>query len=208
MNRMRNPVAIALVVVLAVLAGTVPVMGNDTEPTSAPLGPPATYDDPPGDVADGAPDLLSCAVSEAWESLLSFRLEFASDPPLSSDPGTMSTDELWVMLLTGPDVDPISDGDAIEYAMIVHGATLPSEVETGSGLFDTTQPQGQEVFWRVVDVAVDGPVLTLSVDRKLVGDPEVIYFAVGVASEGQDEGGYDLCPDQDAGPGTYELAGA
>jgi hypothetical protein len=209
MNRMRNPTTVAVIVASAVVAGAASAAAEgESEPTPPPLGPPVTYEDPAGDVEDGVPDLLSCAVSEPWESLLSFRLEFASEPPLSYDMDTMTTDELWLMLLSGPEVDPMNDPDGIKYAMIVHGATLPGEEETGSGLFDTTQPEGQEVFWRVVDVDVEGSVLTLSIDRKLVGDPEVVYFVAGVTSEGQEEGGYDACPDLDTGPGEYELFGA
>jgi hypothetical protein len=210
MNRMRNLATITAIVVPGVLAGATPAVAADTElaPTPPPKGPPVVYEDPAGDVDESVPDLISCAASEPWESLLSFRLEFAAAPPLSYDMETMTTDELWLMLLSGPEADPLTDSDQIEYAMIVHGATLPAEEETGSGLFDTTQPEGQEVFWRVVDVDVEGAVLTLSIDRKLVGDPEVVYFVAGVTSEGQEESGYDACPDLDTGPGAYELVGA
>lgn len=98
--------------------------------------------------------------------------------------------------------------DELEYIIGVHGATLETEVQKGSPLFDTAQPEGMEVFWGVVDADVDGPVLTLSVDKKLLGDPEVIFFQAGAASEGQDEtGGYDACPDEDEGPGVYVLYG-
>ena len=177
---------------------------SESEPTNPPLGPPVVYDDPAGDVT-GGPDLIACGASEPWESLVSFRLEFASEPPLSYDLETMTTDELWVAVSTKP--GPLFEGD-IEYALIVHGATLPQEETTGSGLYDATATDGNEVFWRVVDVEVDGSILTLTVDRKLVGDPEVLYFQTAVGSEGEDEsGGYDMCPDEDEGPGEYELVG-
>jgi len=177
----------------------------EPEPTEPPLGPPLVYEDPRGDVAGTGPDLLACGVSEPWESLVSFTLEFASEPPLSYDLETMTTDDLWVALSTKP--GPLFEGD-MEYALIVHGATLPLEETTGSGLFDATASEGDEVFWRVVDVDVDGSTLTLAVDRKLVGDPDTIYFQVAVGSEGQDEAsGYDMCPDEEAGPGEYVLYG-
>ena len=47
--------------------------------------------------------------------------------------------------------------------------------------------------------------MTLSVDRKLLGDPQALYFAVAVASEGTDA--YDMRPDEEEGPGEYLLAG-
>lgn len=198
---------IAMIVATLMLAGTAAAAAIDAEPepTDPPLGPPVVYEDPVGDVAEGTPDLVACGVSEPWESLLSFRLEFASEPPLSYDLDTWTTDELWVALLTQPDG---TFADDIEYAIIVHGATLPEEEKKGSNLYDTTQPEGDEVFWGVVDADVEGPVLTLTVDRKMLGDPEVIYFHAAATSEGQeDPNGYDACPDEDAGPGEYVLVG-
>ena len=77
---------------------------------------------------------------------------------------------------------------------------------TGATLFDATQAEGDPVFWRVVDVEVEGATLTLAVDRKLVGDPEELYFVGIVSAEGQEVG--DFCPDvQELGPGRYQLGG-
>ncbi len=202
-SHVLGPVAMAAALLLAV-----PAVAEDelAEPTDPPLGPPAVFEDAAGDVEGGVgPDFVSCSVSEPWQSLLRFELEFTTDPPLSYDLETMTTDELWVAVATGP--DPVFPDD-LTYALIVHGATLPQETETGSGLFDTTATEGNEVFWGVVDVAVDGPRLALSVDRKLLGDPEALSFFAWAGSEGEDgDGGYDSCPDEDSGPGTYELVG-
>jgi hypothetical protein len=194
-------------VVAAMLLGASAAVASDSgpEPTAEPLGSPVSYEDPAGDVAEGAPDIVACGVSEPWQSLVSFTIEFASEPPLSYDMETWTTDEVWLMLFTGPEaVIP----DDIEYVMGVHGATLAEEEKRGSTLFDTTRPQGDEVFWGVVDAEVEGPVLTLAVDRKLVGDPEVIYFHAAATSEGQGEANrYDACPDEEEGPGEYVLVG-
>lgn len=198
---MRSHAMTAMATVAALLLVAVPAVAQD-EPT----GPPAVFEDAADDVEGGSgPDFVSCSVSEPWESLVRFELEFVDDPPLSYDLETMRTDELWVAVATGPDaVLP----DDLTYALIVHGATLPRVAETGSGLYDTTATEGNEVFWGVVDVAVDGPTLALSVDRKLLGDPDQLSFYAWAGSEGDDgEGGYDSCPDEDAGPGTYRLAG-
>jgi len=204
MYRMR---LIATVATTIMLCGATANGATDAEPepTDPPLGPPVVYDDPVGDVEGEGPDFVSCAVSEPWQSLISFRFEFASEPPLGYDLETMTTDDLMVGVATEPDaVFP----DGMQYILGVHGATLPEEAENGSPLYDTTQPEGDEVFWGVVDTDVDGPVLTLTIDRKLLGDPEALYFMAGAASEGQEGGdAYDACPDEDLGPGEYVLVG-
>ena len=174
----------------------------EAEPTEPPLGPPAVYEDPLGDVTEGAPDLVGCSVSEPFESLVRFELEFAADPPLAYDVETWTTDELWLVVSAQP--DPVMPDDA-EYALIVHGATLEQVAESGAGLYDTTADPGDEVFWGVVDVAVDGPTLALSVDRKLIGDPDELAFYAWATTEGEDEP--DSCPDEAAGPGRYTLVG-
>ena len=200
--------AITIWVVLAMLPLAWPTVASDkpVEPTEPPLGPPAVFEDAAGDVgAGGGPDFISCAVSEPWESLIRFELEFTTDPPLSYDLETMTTDELWVAVATGS--DPVFPDDLV-YALIVHGATLPQALDSGPGLYDATASEGDEVFWGVVDVALDGPKLTLTVDRKLLGDPDELAFVAWAGSEGEDgSGGHDSCPDEEAGPGEYQLVG-
>ncbi len=176
----------------------------EPEPTDAPIVPLAVYEDPVGDVPGGAgPDFLSCSIAEPWQSLVSFTFEFAAEPPLSYDVETMSTDELWVGLSADPAaVFP----DDITHVLVVHGATLEQEAVSGAPLFDATLTEGDPVFWGVVDVEVEGTILTLTVDRKLVGDPDDLYF-VGIASTEGQEGG-DFCPDvQELERGRYQLGG-
>lgn len=206
MRRMR-PVAVAVTTLLLSAATAGAVTGLEPEPTPPPLGPPLIHQDPVGDVAGGSgPDFVACGVSEPWESLVSFTFEFAAEPPLSYDLETWSTDELFVAVSPRADADFLK-GD-FEYALIVHGATLPSDAETGSGLYDSTRAEGDEVYWRVVDIAVDGSTLTLSVDKKLIGDPDTVYFMAGASREGQEETEvYDVCPDEEVGPLAYELVG-
>ena len=199
-NRLAWSVAATLLLAAPVIAADV-----EAEPTEPPLGPPVVYEDPAGDVAEGVPDIISCGVSEPFESLVRFELEFTSDPPLSYDLETSTTDELWLVVTSRP--DPVMPDD-LEYALILHGATLPQAVESGSGLYDTTAEPGKEVFWGVVDVAVDGPKLALSVDRKLIGDPDELAFFAWSGQEGEGEAASsDSCPDEEAGAGTYTLVG-
>jgi hypothetical protein len=184
----------------SVLAAT----GAEPEPTDPWLVPLAIHADPVGDVQGGeGPDIVSCSIAEPWQSLVSFTFEFAADPPLSYDVETMSTDELWVGLFTDPAaVFP----DDVTHLLGVHGATLGEEAVTGATLWDASQVEGDPVFWRVVDVEVEGPTLTLAVDRKLMGDPnpDELYF-VGMAFAGEVG---DFCPDvQELEPGRYQLGG-
>ena len=193
-------IPVAAIALLLTCAG--PILAQEEEPSPMPVGPPLTIEDPVGDVPEGEPDIVAVTVSEPWQSLVSIRVEFAAAPALGYDPETMSTDELWVGLATSPEATAIEE---FEYLLAVHGATLSSEVETGAALFDTTRPVGDEVLWRVVDVEVAGPAVTLFVDRKLVGDPDQLYFFAAVSTDG--EPGYDICPDEDELPGEYSSSG-
>jgi hypothetical protein len=202
---MRGTSFLAAIAAALLLATPASAVEPESEPTDPPLGPPVVYEDPVGDVDGEGPDFVSCGASEPWDSLVRFRFEFTSEPPLGYDVATSSTDEMWVGLATSPD---IAFPEGLEYILIVHGATLATATESGSGLYDTTQPEGDEVFWGVVDAEVDGAVLTLTVDRKLVGDPETIYFAAAAGSEGEDgASSHDMCPDEEEGPGEYVLVG-
>jgi hypothetical protein len=195
---MHRKWTIPVVIATSILVSAAAVSASEAEPTAQPL---ARYEDPVGDVPDGfGPDFVACSVSEPWQSLVGFSFEFASEPPLGYDLETMTTDELWVGVTTEPDA---LFPDDFEYLLIVHGATLAEEAEAGASLFDTTQAEGDEVFWGVVDVHVDGATLTLTVDRKLVGDPEELYFLGLAVAEGQDD--VDLCPDAQRGPGEGEF---
>jgi hypothetical protein len=146
---------------------------------------------------------VSVGLLRSWQSLVSFTFEFAAEPPLSYDVETMSTDELWVGLSTEPEaIFP----DDVTHILGVHGATLEGEAVTGATLWDASLIEGDPVFWRVVDVEVEGSTLTLAVDRKLIGDPDPnkLHF-VGMAFAG-DVG--DFCPDvQELEPGRYQLGG-
>ena len=200
---MRTNLSIAAVAATTLLAGTTVAGDDEAEPTEPPLGPPVVYEDPAGDVPEGTPDIISCGVSEPWQSLVRFELEFASQPPLSYDLETWTTDELWVGLMTEPvAVFP----DDVTHILGVHGATLEKEAVSGVTLFDATRAEGDPVFWGVVDVEVEGATLTLAVDRKLVGDPEDLYFVGAVSAEGQEVG--EFCPDvRELELGRYQLGG-
>ena len=203
MTRVSRILAAAAALALA-STSAVAATEVEPEPTDPPIVPLAIYEDPVGDVPGGeGPDFVSCSVSEPWQSLISFTFEFAAEPPLSYDLETMTTDELWVGLMTEPvAVFP----DDVTHILGVHGATLEKEAVSGATLFDATRAEGDPVFWGVVDVEVEGATLTLAVDRKLVGDPEDLYFVGAVSAEGQEVG--DFCPDvRELELGRYQLGG-
>ena len=156
------------------------------------------YEDAVGDALGDAPDVVTVMVDEPGGPVLSFAVEFASEPPLEAD--ETHTDFLWLAMDTDPDVAfPELDG----YSIGVLGGTLPGELETGGHLL-----AGSDLYWHVVDVAVDGPAVTYRLDRKLLGDPTELYFRVYSAAL---HGSLyteqtDFYPGEDEPPALYTLS--
>ena len=175
--------------------------------STAPVVQLARFDDPVGDQEGGVgPDIVGVTVSQPDEGSLSFSIAFAEDAPLTYDLETWSTDMLAVIMDTHSNafVELPDGGMPAHYFIGVHGATLPDEVETGAPMWRATDGDG-ELLWNVVDVAVEGTTITLTVDLELLGDPERLYFQVGAGTEGQEEtSGSDGCPDEQ--PGEIVLA--
>ena len=156
------------------------------------------FEDAGGDALGDAPDLVAVTVSEPEGPLLSFRIEFASEVRLEADGAGM--DILWLALDTDPEVTfPELDG----YSMASVGAMLPGELETGGHLL-----AGNDLYWRVVDLALDGAAITFSVDRKLLGDPDGLYFRVySAALQGSlYTEQVDHFPEVDEPPARYTLS--
>ena len=128
----RGLAATAALLLAIASMGAAVAADDPVVPTDPPVVPLAVYDDPVGDVPGGAgPDIVSCSFSEPWQSLVSFSFEFAEDPPLAHDPGSMSTDELWVGLTTAATaVFP----EEATHLLAVHSATLEEEAATGGTL--------------------------------------------------------------------------
>jgi hypothetical protein len=125
-------------------------------------------------------------------------VEFATEPPLGADDA--ESDFLWIALDTTPEVTfPELDG----YAIATMGLTLPRDLGAGSHLL-----AHNELYWGVVDVAVDGPTVTFRLDRKLLGEPTDLYFRVyAAAMHGtlytEDT---DQYPEEDEPPAHYTLS--
>lgn len=175
-------------------------------------------EDPRGDVIGDAPDIVAVTFSQPEdEPRVSLSIEFAGDPPLETDMETY-TDVVFIYL----DVDPqavstiqFDTEDEYDYIIGTHAVQLPIFVGSGGMLYETTG-LGQ-VHENVVDVEVDGATVTWTVDRELIGDPDIISWAVlaGVeiedtaeTSEDTAEASFDVCPDEGEPWGVYQLTEA
>jgi hypothetical protein len=163
------------------------------------------YEDAVGDALGDAPDIVAVTISEADNGpLFSIAVEFAEERPFGTDMETY-TDVMFVGLGAAPDVDErgIMD-DASTYLTGTHGVTLERDAEQGAHLVTP-----ERMYWQVVDVAVDGPVVTFTLDRQLIDSPLDLYFQVlvgverGEEAEGTDEG--DTYPELDVPPAVYPL---
>jgi hypothetical protein len=162
------------------------------------------HDDPVGDARGAAPDIVAVTIEDTADTpVLGISIELASEPPVSTD-GATWTDVVFIGLVTEPELGP--DGQAVsratladfdaDYVIGAHGVTLPQEIDTGGHL--AVYEGGSELYWFVVDVAIDGPTLTWSLDRKLIGDPDALALQVlaGVERDDSGEPEYDVLPDE------------
>ena len=157
-----------------------------------------TYTDPIGDVKGGAgPDVAAVTVSNT-ASTLTFRVRFASAPPLR-----LSVRQKWVeMLLIGIDVPPLgpppatSGGDwrGADFALGTHG---PSK--TGQLVRIGKKRAAPPIRFKV---SARGPTLSFSIPCRALGSPHWFTFNVAAAREGENQatgGGFDVAP----GQGTF-----
>jgi hypothetical protein len=153
-----------------------------------------TYTDPIGDVKGGAgPDVAAVTVSNT-ASTLTFRVRFASTPPLR-----LSAREKWVdMLLIGIDVPPpgpppsIPGGEWLgaNFALGAHGPST-----TGLLVRLGKKHSAPPVRFKVV---ARGRTLSLSVPCRALGGPGWFTFNVAAAREGENQasdGGFDVAPE-------------
>lgn len=161
-----------------------------------------TYQDAVGDATGAAPDIVAVTIEDSEDMpVVGISVEFASEPPLGTDEETW-TDVVFIGLVTdpetGPDGQPLSRvalvDSVADYTIGAHGVTLPDYLEAGGHLVVS----GGDLYWFVVDVAVEGPTVTWNLDRKLIGDPEVLAFGViaGVERDDATEEEYDVFPDE------------
>lgn len=131
------------------------------------------FADAVGDAVGDARDIVVVTVSEPMGPVLRFDVELGSEPPLRADEA--GADLLWLAMDIGPEVAfPELDG----YGLIALGSTLADDLEAGGHLIVGTDGDGTETWWHVVDIALDGATVSFSLDRKLLGDPDELYFRV------------------------------
>lgn len=209
MSRIR---IITAVIAALVLAGSTPATAIGTEPDTT-LATPGRLEDPDGDAVGGAPDIVAVTVSEPEDGpLVAVSVEFASEPPLGTDMATY-TDVVFVDLICDPE-ETLTVGlegqSETDYIFGTHGVTLERDVAEGSHLF-VAHDEGH-LIWHVVDVDVEGSTVTWTIDRSLLGDPDVLSWVVlvgvereeGTTEEGAEEE-YDTCPDVGQPRGVYTL---
>lgn len=162
----------------------------------------STFPDPAGDVKGGAgPDLTSVSVSNTAQAV-TFRVRFATAPPLR-----LSVPGRWVdMLLIGIDVPPRgprpgSQGwDGVDYAAGIHGSQKVAVV--------VRKVPGWTTVARVAVVA-RGRTLSFSIDRRTLGNPAWFDFVVTAGRELPDQSGARGGADSAPARGTfhYRLTG-
>lgn len=166
-----------------------------------------SYSDRMGDVRGGrGPDIASVAVSNT-KTAVTFRVRFATAPPLR-----VSTHERWAdMLLVGVDVPPLGPRPSIpgepwpgaNFALGTHGLSKTGRmVRLGEGVPARLRlVAGFKILTR-------GSTLTFSVPRRALGSPAWFTFTVAAARELETEatgGGVDVAPNR--GTFRYELTG-
>lgn len=163
-----------------------------------------SYSDRIGDVKGGrGPDITSIAVSNT-KTAVTFRVRFASAPPLR-----LSTHDGWVdMLLIGVDVPPLGPRPSIpggpwlgaNFFLGTHGPSKTGVmVRLGQG------ENRRAASFKIVTV---GSTLTFSVPRRALGSPAWFTFTVAAAREMAKEatgGGVDVAPNR--GTLRYALIG-
>lgn len=181
---LRRTALLGVLVLLAAISGAASAARN--------------YSDPAGDVKGGAgPDVVAVTVTNTT-SMLTFKVRFASAPPLR-----LSTREKWVdMLLIGIDVPPLGPAPArlggewpgADFALGTHG---PSKVGLLVRLGIERAPP--PVRFAIVS---RGRTLIFSIPRRALGSPRWFDFNVAAAREGEGratDGGFDVAP----GHGTF-----
>jgi hypothetical protein len=152
------------------------------------------FPDPVGDVQGGAgPDITSIAVSHT-ASTVTFRLRFASAPPLGFNARKRWAD----MLVIGIDVPPRSlkrgphGWAGLDYYAGLHGSDRTAIVVKTS----PTKPSRRSVLARPT-VTVGGRTLSFSIGRSTLGNPAWIEFVAAAGRETSDQangGGSDEAP--------------
>lgn len=160
-----------------------------------------TYPDRAGDVARGSgPDVVAVSVAST-RTHLTFRVRFATAPPLR-----VGTGDGWVdMLLIGIDVPPFGpqpaagggDWTGADYALGTHG---PSR--TGRLVRLAAKRSRTVTTFRI---ATTGATLAFSVPRGALGSPASVAFLVAAGREGEEGGEADFAPAR--GTFRYTLAG-
>lgn len=194
----RTWVAAATIPLCLMMVGT-PVTAQSPPPAQLATPVLVRYEDPIGDTKDGlGPDIVAVTLAAPDPGSLSIGIEFTTDPPLTYSMEESWTDMLMILGSTGPAGVVLLPGEGqgvdADFVTGLHGATLEEEATRGAPL-----NVGEQTYPAGVAVSLEGTILTLTLTRESLGDPERIVFVVGTFREGvfEAEGtsGGDLFPD-------------
>jgi hypothetical protein len=166
-------------------------------------------EDPAGDVpAATGPDVVGVAV-ERDDDTITFRVRFATAPPLD-----LSDQDGWVdMLLIGIDIPPmgaapVSPGGewrAADFACGTHGPSASGVLVRLAAVRAAPEKRAS------IPIETDGATLSLSIPRSELGDPETFAVSIAAARERNEPGDEsagakpDIAPD--TGTWTVDLEG-
>jgi hypothetical protein len=160
---------------------------------------PKTFRDPAGDVNGGpGPDVVAVTVSHT-ATAVTFRVRFASAPPLR-----MSTRQQWVdMLLVGIDVPPLGPAPTatgwlgVNYYFGLHAVDPVARF----------RKMGSQATPARLPTVIRGATATVTVPRAKLGSPRWFAFnvAAGRETDVEGQGGGDMAPAQ--GSFRYALTG-
>jgi len=166
------------------------------------------FEDAIGDALGDAPDIVAVTVDDEDSPLVSISIEFGEERPFGSDMETW-TDAIFVIMAADPAVDErgyLVSGAG--YVTGTHAVQLDTHVDSGAILLTPNA-----MLEDTVDVAVDGPVLTFTLDSGLMDSPPDLYFQILVGVEryedgeevtaGEEEG--DMFPDEGEPPAHVQL---
>jgi hypothetical protein len=165
-------------------------------------------EDPADDVATAmGPDVVAVAVERDADTI-TFRVRFAAAPPLD-----VSLQEGWVdMLLIGIDVPPFGappltpggEWRGADFALGTHGPSA-------SGILVRLSAEAPPEMRADIPIETDGATMSLSVQRRELGDSARFAVSVAAAREWNDAGDEpaeakpDIAPD--TGTWTVDLGG-
>ena len=153
------------------------------------------FTDPRGDARGSGPDVTAVTLTHT-DTALTIEVEFANAPPLAFDADERYTD----LLLIGIHTDDDLGRTDVEFYTGVHGVDLTGAPVVRAGIESPRPPVGTAV------VDVDGPTVSLTIERSLLDDPKEIAVAVAAGREYVDEDAAGAGGDEAPATGAFRYS--